>query len=124
VRLRDVSAGRLLTARKPWSVNTRHPPLLYSSDTTAGNRRASMPTASSVVSGLSISSITTASCTAFHPLHTSRTVAVAFRETEGSLGFTLPSRLQLLQHLRQQLTRHIRPLALRHRLSPPLCSRA
>jgi hypothetical protein len=46
-----------------------------SSDTTAGKLRTSMRTASSVVCRLSTSRITSASCTAFHPAQTSRTVA-------------------------------------------------
>jgi hypothetical protein len=89
---------RLLAASIPWSVNTPHPPSplfhLISSDTTAGNRCASMPTASSVVSRLSTSRFTIASCTAFHPLQTSRTVAVASERPKGPWG--LLCRLQLL----------------------------
>jgi hypothetical protein len=51
-RSRDVSAGRLLTARSPSSVNATSSArysLLSSGDTTAGNRRTIMPMASSVV---------------------------------------------------------------------------
>jgi hypothetical protein len=89
---------RLLAASIPWSVITTHPrpPLFHlnSSDTTAGNSRASMPMASSVVSSLSTSIFTIASCTAFHPLQTSRTVAVASERPKGPWG--LLCRLQLL----------------------------
>jgi hypothetical protein len=72
-----VSAGRLLTARSPSSVNTPQVSPLNSSDTTAGKRSTSMPMASSVVSRLSTSRLTSASYTAFHPAHTSSTVAEA-----------------------------------------------
>ena len=91
VRSRNVSEARLLTARSPWSVNTATPPpLLTSSDTTIGNRRTSLPTASSVVCGLSTSRVTIASCTAFHAAHTSRTAANAWENpkppSSGLLG--------------------------------------
>jgi hypothetical protein len=136
VRLREVSACRLLTAHSTSSVNTPH---LFSrfifSDTTAGNRCTSMPMASSVVCRLSTSRITSASSTAFHPAHISRTVhqhtprcappacthshrsgaphrGGGLREPQASL---LSSRLQHLQHLHQQLLPQIRPPALRHR---------
>ena len=57
--------------------HARPPSFLYSSDATAGNHRTSMPTAWSVVCPLSTSRVTSASCTAFHPALTSRTVAEA-----------------------------------------------
>jgi hypothetical protein len=52
-----------------------HCSLPSSSDTTAGKRSTSMPTASSVVCHLSTSRLTGASYTALLPAHTSRTVA-------------------------------------------------
>jgi hypothetical protein len=68
LRVRGVSERRLLTARTPWSVNANVTPgtLFISTDATAGNRSTSMPMASSVVSRLSTSHVTSASCTAFH----------------------------------------------------------
>ena len=61
----------MLAAPRPSTRAIRRP---CTSDSTAGNRRTSMPTASSVVCPLSTSRLTSASCTAFHPAHTSRTV--------------------------------------------------
>jgi hypothetical protein len=57
---------QLLTASSPLSVNAAVTPCtpLTSSDTTAGNRRTNMPTASSVVSRLSTSRVTITSYTA------------------------------------------------------------
>jgi hypothetical protein len=67
------------------SVNTLKASPLTSSDASAGKRRTSMPTASSVVSRLSTSRITSASCTAFHPAHTSRTVGRRSERTQAAL---------------------------------------
>jgi hypothetical protein len=82
---------RLLTARIPSSVNTRLSSPLNSSDTTAGNRRTSMPTASSVVCRLSTSRVTSASCTAFHQRLPAAPPLRLFREPKASrLGFSPP----------------------------------
>jgi hypothetical protein len=90
--------------------------VFLTSDTTAGNRRTSMPTASSVVCGLS----TSASCTAFHAAHTSHQPhRRPERNPKPAVYFT-----QLLQHLLNQLIRQIRPPVLVHRVPQPLRSRA
>jgi hypothetical protein len=84
--------------------------------------RTTMPTASSVVCHRGTSRMTSASYTAFHPAHTSCSAAEASENPKLRLGFSPPSRLQHLQHLRHQLIRQTCPPALHHRLPPSLCS--
>jgi hypothetical protein len=117
VRSRDVIAGRLLTARSASSVNTAPSPL----DLQRHHRReAPHHHAHGLVGGLPSQ----------HQPHHQRIVhglppsanqphrGGGLREPQAAL--LPPSRLQQLQHIRQQLLPHIRPPALR--LPPPLCS--
>ena len=74
-RATSAHAGCSLLSAPRLSTRAIHRP--YTPATPPPGTTASVPTASSVVCPLSTSRVTSASCTAFHPALTSRTVAEA-----------------------------------------------